>query len=74
MKTKTLLAGLGLCLLTACSTSEKELFADKELDYCNRQVHRTLEIMREKGDKIDNTRIVQPPLARYLVVRLRIHR
>ena len=73
MKTKTLLAGLGLCLLTACSTSEKELFADKELDYCNRQVHRTLEIMREKGDKIDYT-MMPRLLARYLVVRLRIHR
>lgn len=36
MKTKTLLAGLGLCLLAACSTSKEELIVDKELDYCNR--------------------------------------
>lgn len=55
MKTKTLLAGLGLCLLAACSTSKEELIVDKELDYCNRQVHRTLDIMRGKGDKIDYT-------------------
>ena len=53
MKTKTLLAGLGLCLLAACSTSKEELIVDKELDYCNRQVHRTLDIMRGKGGKID---------------------
>ena len=55
MKTKTLLAGLGVCLLAACSTSKKELVVDKELNYCNRQVHRTLDIMRGKGDKIDYT-------------------
>lgn len=55
MKTKTLLAGLGLCLLAACSTSKEELIVDKELDYCNRQVHRTLDIMRGKGGKIDYT-------------------
>ena len=48
MKTKTLLAGLGLCLLAACSISKEELIVDKELDYCNRQVHRTLDIMRGK--------------------------
>ena len=53
MKTKTLLAGLGLCLLAACSISKEELIVDKELDYCNRQVHRTLDIMRGKGGKID---------------------
>ena len=41
MKTKTLLAGLGLCLLAACSISKEELIVDKELDYCNRQVHRS---------------------------------
>ena len=29
MKTKTLLAGLGLCLLAACSTSKEELIVDK---------------------------------------------
>ena len=55
MKTKTLLAGLGLCLLAACSISKEELIVDKELDYCNRQVHRTLDIMRGKGGKIDYT-------------------
>ena len=29
-KQKTLLAGLGLCLLAACSTSKEELIVDKE--------------------------------------------
>ena len=42
-------------MLAACSTSKEELIVDKELDYCNRQVHRTLDIMRGKGDKIDYT-------------------
>lgn len=49
MKTKTLLAGLGLCLLSACTTAEKEFDAERALDYCDKQVHRTLEELKEAG-------------------------
>ena len=58
MKTKTLLAGLGLCLLAACSISKEELIVDKELDYCNRQVHRTLDIMRSGRHGIANSEML----------------
>lgn len=75
MKTKTLLAGLGLCLLAACSISKEELIVDKELDYCNRQVHRTLDIMRGKGGKIDYTmmprNILDGPSTTGIIARLR---
>ncbi|WP_444104088.1 glycoside hydrolase family 88 protein [Bacteroides sp.] len=56
MKTKILLAGLGLCLLSACSSSsEKEFDAEKALDYCDVQVHRTLEELKGKNGSIDYT-------------------
>lgn len=55
MKTKTLLAGLGLCLLAACSTSKDELNVDRELDYCNRQVQRTLKELRGQENQVDYT-------------------
>lgn len=55
MKTKTLLAGLGLCLLAACSTSQEELNVDRELDYCNRQVQRTLKELRGQENQVDYT-------------------
>ncbi|MEL5893258.1 glycoside hydrolase family 88 protein [Bacteroides sp. GD17] len=55
MKTKTLLAGLGLCLLAACSVSKEEFDTDKALDYCNSQVHRTLEELKGKDGSIDYT-------------------
>lgn len=55
MKTKTLLAGLGLCLLAACPVSKEEFDTDKALDYCNSQVHRTLEELKGKDGSIDYT-------------------
>lgn len=42
MKTKALLAALGICLLAACTTTENKFRVDEALDYCNRQVERTL--------------------------------
>lgn len=56
MNTKNLLVGIGLCLLSACSGTDKNLDADKALDYCDAQVHRTLTELREKGNgSIDYT-------------------
>lgn len=55
MKTKTLLAGLGLCLLVACAGSKEELNVDKALDYCDTQVHRTLAELKGKNGSIDYT-------------------
>ncbi|WP_300700426.1 glycoside hydrolase family 88 protein [Bacteroides sp.] len=55
MKTKTLLAGLGLCLLAACSTSKDEFNVDKALDYCDTQVHRTLTELKGNDGNIDYT-------------------
>lgn len=56
MKTKTLLASLGLCLLAACSPFSKgELDADKALDYCDDQVRRTLEELKREDGGIDYT-------------------
>ena len=37
MKTKALLAALGICLLAACTTTENKFRVDEALDYCNRQ-------------------------------------
>ena len=53
MKTKTLLAGLGLCLLAACAGSKEELNVDKALDYCDAQVHRTLAELKADNGSID---------------------
>lgn len=55
MKTKTLLAGLGLCLLAACAGSKEELNVDKALDYCDAQVHRTLAELKADNGSIDYT-------------------
>lgn len=56
MKTKTLLASFGLCLLAACSPFSKgELDADKALDYCDAQVRRTLEELKKEDGGIDYT-------------------
>lgn len=55
MKTKTLLAGLGLCLLAACAGSKEELNVDKALDYCDVQVHRTLAELKADNGSIDYT-------------------
>lgn len=55
MKTKTLLAGLGLCLLAACAGSKEELSVDKALDYCDAQIHRTLAELKADNGSIDYT-------------------
>lgn len=55
MKTKNLLAGLGLCLLAACSGSKEELNVDKALDYCDAQVRRTLTELKGGNGSIDYT-------------------
>lgn len=47
MKVKGLWIGC-LCLITACSTPDKGLDVNKELDYCNTQVHRTLEELQNQ--------------------------
>lgn len=55
MKTKLLLAGIGLCLLSACVGTKKELDVDKTLDYCNSQVYRTLTELKQADGGIDYT-------------------
>ena len=49
MNTKNLLVGIGLCLLSACTEVDNKLEVDRALEYCDRQVHRTLEVMHGKG-------------------------
>ncbi len=55
MRTTTLPVVLILCLLTACCTSPKELDVNEALDYCNAQVHRTLQELKGKDNTIDYT-------------------
>lgn len=56
MNMKNILTAIGLCLLAACSGADKNLDADKALDYCDAQVHRTLTELREEGNgSIDYT-------------------
>lgn len=50
MKTRNLLVSVGLCLLSACNTVEKELDVCRALDYCDAQVHRTLTELRQNGN------------------------
>jgi len=52
MDTKNLLAGIGLCLFSACTGANKDLDADKVLDYCNSQVHRTLTELKDDGNGV----------------------
>ena len=49
MNTKNLLVGIGLCLLSACTEVDNKLEVNRALEYCDRQVHRTLEVMHGKG-------------------------
>ena len=42
MNTKNLLVGIGLCLLSACTEVDNKLEVDRALEYCDRQVYRTL--------------------------------
>lgn len=45
-----------MCLLVSCSSSSKGGFdADKALDYCDRQVHRTLEELKREDGSMDYT-------------------
>lgn len=55
MKTKVLLAVAALFLFVACNTPSKESDVDKALEYCSRQVNRTLEIMKGEDAAIDYT-------------------
>ncbi len=56
MKRRILWAGLGLCLLAACSAdSGKGFDTDKALDYCDKQVHRTLKELKDEKGCIDYT-------------------
>ena len=55
MNTKNLLVGIGLCLLSACTEVDNKLEVDRALEYCDRQVHRTLEVMHGKGREVDYT-------------------
>ena len=55
MKTKALLAALGICLLAACTTTENKFRVDEALDYCNRQVERTLNRLHDANGAVDYT-------------------
>lgn len=55
MKTKTLLAALGVCLLSACTTTENKFHVGEALDYCNRQVERTLSRLHDTNGVVDYT-------------------
>lgn len=55
MKTKALLAVLGVCLLAACTIQENKFYVDEALDYCNRQVGRTLDGLHDANGEIDYT-------------------
>lgn len=55
MKTKTLLAALGVCLLSACTTTENKFHVGEALDYCNRQVERTLNRLHDTNGVADYT-------------------
>lgn len=55
MNTKNLLVGIGLCLLLACTEVDNKLEVNRALEYCDRQVHRTLEVMHGKGREVDYT-------------------
>ena len=48
---KILLVGIGLCLLSACTEVDNKLEVNRALEYCDRQVHRTLEVMHGKGGR-----------------------
>lgn len=55
MKTKILLASLGLCMFASCSGLKGDFEVNHALDYCDRQVHRTLEIMEKEDGGTDYT-------------------
>lgn len=57
MKTKTLLAAWGICLLSACAISSDKFDVNQELDYCNRQVGRTLEQLHRVNCEMDYTMV-----------------
>ena len=55
MNAKTLCAGFGLCLLSACTTPERGFDVDEALGYCDGQVRRTLAELKGTDDSIDYT-------------------
>ena len=54
MEVKNWILGAGICLLSACSASNLS-FEEKALEYCDRQVHRTLEELRTENGDMDYT-------------------
>ena len=54
MEVKNWILGAGVCLLAACSASNLS-FEEKALEYCDRQVHRTLEELRTEEGGMDYT-------------------
>ena len=52
---KKSIVGIGLCLLSACTEVDNKLDVNRALEYCDRQVHRTLEVMHGKGREVDYT-------------------
>ncbi len=63
MKIKTFLAGLGMALCAACSVADKDFIPDEALDYCSRQVNRTLGDLHALKDGIDYTMMPRNVLA-----------
>ena len=55
MNAKTLCAGFGLCLLSACTTPERGFDVDEALGYCDGQVRRPLAERKGTDDSIDYT-------------------
>ena len=53
MRMKVLLFSLSLCTCIACSVSKEEFNVGRALDYCDEQVHRTLEELSNENGIID---------------------
>ena len=55
MKNLVLGMSMGMFLLAACSVSDRTFSADNELDYCSRQVERTLKDLKDENGVTDYT-------------------
>ena len=76
MKTKGLLFGACLCLLSACNMPDKETGIDvyETLDYCNDQVQRTLTELKGADGTIDYTMMPRNIITKDSLTRLKIYR